>query len=778
MTKYGLAFAILAACQCSAFNHHHVSFSNVKGANLTGKKSNLNSAFLHHPHHHHHGKRIFSSLWSTTSEAPTISIPKNESYDDLGGCTVGDTRGACLLLEEISISRGVNQIINSVDWRVERGERWGIVGPNGAGKSTLLGAITGTIDMDPGSVALVAPKTRVGYLKQTAVGDSTKTVFEEASSSMAGVQSAQIAVNKAIEAIENGDTSEKALNALDDANKEFERAGGYSMESKVENILRGLGFRDGDSQRLCSEFSGGWQMRIGLAKLLLSEPSLLLLDEPSNHLDSSARDWLGNYLKNYDGTIILVSHDVSLLSACTNSIAEICKGTLQTYVSVTYDTYLEQKAFRAKSAKAEYERNMAEAAKLQAFVDRFGASATKAASAQSRVKMLEKMKKEGKLTPPPQELAEAERWRPSLTLPDPPKAMGDVLLSLKNCDIGYGDDKGILVKNANLEVTRGMKLILRGKNGAGKSTLMKALTNELISVKGEDSEPRNVVVSGERVENTSLRAGVFSQDLAQQLDKDSVALDLVMEYARTGKHGNIQISDEQGRSVMGRLGLSGDKPLRKISALSGGEKARVALSMFSLKANNLILLDEPSNHLDVECIEALGEALSKWGKIEGSGSRTAGDGAIVVVSHDRAFCETVGFTHVGTVQDKKLVIEERDLRDSDWEIYDLAADDIEVDSSSSSVPQKPVELTPEQKAAANQRRKDLLNAPKRIKRLEGDIAKCNAKIASLDQEMLEVGNDIGKLTDLSNEKQKEEAKVEKMEAEWMELEELLASEEA
>jgi len=386
------------------------------------------------------------------------------------------------------------------------------------------------------------------------------------------------------------------------------------------------------------------------------------------------------------------------------------------------------------------------------------------------------MKKEGKLTPPPIEISQAERFKPTLILPDPPKAMGDVLLSLNNCDIGYSDDKGILIKNVNLEVSRGMKLILRGKNGAGKSTLMKALTNELIQVEAKDDMSKNVIVSGERVENQSLRAGVFSQDLAQQLDKDSVALDLVMDYARTGKHGDINISDEQGRSVMGRLGLTADKPLRTISALSGGEKARVALSMFALKPNNLILLDEPSNHLDVECVEALGDALSKWGKIEGgSGSKTAGDGAIVVVSHDRAFCETVGFTHVGTVKDKTLIIEERDLRDSDWDVYDMKADHI-VTTSHTNVPKEDIEMTPEEKAAANKRRKDLMNAPKRIKRIEETIEKSNAKIAVLDEEMLEVGNDVGKLVELSEKKQKEEAYIEGLEAEWLELEELLASE--
>ena len=248
-----------------------------------------------------------------------------------------------------------------------------------------------------------------------------------------------------------------------------------------------------------------------------------------------------------------------------------------------------------------------------------------------------------------------------------------------------------------------------------------------------------------------------------------MALDIVLDYARSGEHGNINISDQDGRSVMGRLGLSGDKPLRLISALSGGEKARVALSMFAMKANNLILLDEPSNHLDVECIEALGEALSKWGKIEGgSGSRTAGDGAIVVVSHDRTFCETVGFTHVGTVENNKLTIEERDLKDSDWNIYDMAADDIDVQEVA-------VELTPEQKASESLRRKQLLNAPKRIKKLEETIEKLNAKVAAIDEQMMEVGNDVGKLTDLSKQKQKEETEIAKMEEEWLELEDLLAS---
>jgi len=210
------------------------------------------------------------------------------------------------------------------------------------------------------------------------------------------------------------------LERLDEAGTDFATAGGWTQDQTVATVLKGLGFLTEDLDRLCSEFSGGWQMRIGLARLLLSAPNLLLLDEPSNHLDSSARDWLGKYLNSFDGSLVLVSHDISLLEASVNNIAEISGGTVLTYPSCSYDRYLEEKEFRAKSAIAEYERNLAVAAELQAYVDKWGASATKASSAQSRVKMIEKMKAEGKLTPPAAGVVE-KRAKPSLVLPKPPK---------------------------------------------------------------------------------------------------------------------------------------------------------------------------------------------------------------------------------------------------------------------------------------------------------------------------------------------------------------------
>lgn len=613
----------------------------------------------------------------------------------------------------------------------------------------MLGAITGSVIIDEGD-ALVGSKVNVGYLKQTAVSGSTKTVREEAASEMEEINNAKTRMDKLEAAIANGDASEKTLNNLAKAQSRFEDVGGWTQEQDVDQVLKGLGFQPTDSDRLCSDFSGGWQMRIALARLLLSQPDLLLLDEPSNHLDSSARDWLATYLSNYQGSILLVTHDVSLLTKATDSIAEVSGQTLIQYVSCNYNKYLTEKEFRAKTALAEYERNVEEARRLQDFVDKWGASATKATAAQSRVKMIEKMRNEGKLDPPPIFITE-KRHKPSLILPNPPKSIGEKLLALEGADIGYGEEEGApILNNINLVINRGTKLILRGPNGSGKSTLLSALRGKL------------PLVSGKRIENDKLHLGSFTQDLAQELDVSARAMDLVLEYAREGKNGDFTISNQDARGVMGSLGLSDDKPLRKVGELSGGEKARVALSMFALKASNVLLLDEPSNHLDIECIDALGDSLSKWG---------GKDGSIVVVSHDRAFCESIGFTHVGTVKDGGLIIEERGLNDKDWELYDIAGDGSFIDCGATS---PVIGLSVEEKAEQERKRKLAFNAPKRIEKIEGLIEKAELEIAEYDEQMLEVGSDVEKLMEITDKKTKEEEAVAKLMEEWETLEEVMA----
>lgn len=311
-----------------------------------------------------------------------------------------------------------------------------------------------------------------------------------------------------------------------------------------------------------------------------------------------------------------------------------------------------------------------------------------------------------------------------------------------------------LLSDVDFEVLRGMKLLLRGPNGAGKSTLMASIRGTL------------PLMEGQRTENEKLRLGVFTQDLAQELDVNSRALDLATAYARGGDYGDFSISDNEARSVMGMLGLQKDKPLRLVGDLSGGEKARVALSMFALKASNVLMLDEPSNHLDVECIEALGEGLSNWG---------GKDGAVVVISHDRGFCERVGFTHVGTVMDGSITVEERGLRSSDWDLYDMDANagsgDLDgFDSAMDDDTKAAAPLTAEEKKVFQKRRKMAVNGPKRIAKLEKMITDCEERIAELGEQMMSHGRDAEKLMELTEQIQSEENDVSKYMTEWEELE--------
>jgi ATP-binding cassette subfamily F protein 3 len=548
-----------------------------------------------------------ASTTTTTTTPTTFANNNNNNSNNNGGggggggnndlSHRGDARGAAIRLQDVSVTLGTAQILRNIDWRIEPRAKWALVGENGSGKSTLLKAIMEEIAYE-GSIT-VGTTQQIGYLKQTAVSGSTKTILEEAASAMEEIETArkdleraqakvqQAAVGYTTLEVEESSPSEKDLKELDRANERYASVGGYQQEQEVSSMLKGLGFTN-LTQR-CDELSGGWQMRVSFAKTLLSKPTLCLLDEPGNHLDRPARKWLANYLSKYDaGAMILVTHDVELLEAMDH-IAEVSVGTLQEYKSCTYSQHLVLKEQRAKAAMTEYQRNCEIAAKLQDFVDKWGSSPPKAKAAQSRVKQLEKMKAEGLLDAPKVELMQ-QRFKPTLKLPDPPISMGDTLLSLKgNAKVGYTTNiDDALVSNIHLEIVRGMKLLIRGPNGAGKSTLLHSLRGTL------------PLVQGERLENDQLRLGVFTQDLAQELDLTARAVDLVTQYARVGLGGDITISDKQARTVLGGLGLQGEKSLRPIQALSGGEKARVALAMFALKPSNLYLLDEVSNHLDSE----------------------------------------------------------------------------------------------------------------------------------------------------------------------------------
>ena len=484
-------------CVASAFRQPHVeigySFRNIP-------RHSSPAATLFHSNNHQQENKISSRLRRDRNvplRMPSLNMAINANGDDLSR---GDARGAALLLEGVSVFRGgsgdgkkgatgAQFIVQDIDWRIEPKAKWGLVGGNGVGKSTLLKAITEEIPYD-GKIT-VGTTQAVGYLQQTAVSGSTRSILEEASMAQQHIVKARQELERAQAKVErhqnqqdltdSSSSLEEDLEALDRATEQYEMVGGYQQEQQVSSMLKGLGFVN--LTQPCNELSGGWQMRVSLAKTLLSQPTLCLLDEPSNHLDRSARQWLARYLSNYDGgAMILVTHDVELLQSMDH-IAEITQGTMQIYKSCTYAQYLELKEERAKQAWTEYEKNLDKASKLQNFVDKYGASATKASAAQSRVKQIEKMKRQGMLDAPSMSVTQVERFKPSLKLPDPPKSIGETLLSLKNANVGYerstgpneqGDNPSTstvtvpLVSNINLDIMRGMKLLIRGPNGAGK----------------------------------------------------------------------------------------------------------------------------------------------------------------------------------------------------------------------------------------------------------------------------------------------------------------------
>ena len=684
--------------------------------------------------------------------------------------------GAALEMTGVALSVGNADLISDINWTINPLERWALVGQNGAGKSTLLRALTNTggelVSLRDGEIA-VAKKSRFGYLEQKGVSGSKLTVRQEVSSRMDRLAAA----SKALESIETrvgeGDTSDDALAELADAAVEFEAAGGYTVEQKIANVLKGLGFVENDYDRLCSEFSGGWQMRIALARLLLSEPDLLILDEPTNHLDKGARDWLGSYLSKYQGTLLLVSHDVGILNSAVTSIAEVRAGKIELYKSRSYGQWQVEREERVRDAQAKYEAAQREIARLQQYIDRFGAKTMGASLAQSKRKDIEKI--EASVQAP----VTSEGPLPFLKLPPPPRG-SKLLLALKGADLtwpsGSGKPAGNILSGVSVKIERGMRIVVRGPNGAGKSTLLSALSGKLAPA------------SGEREEGDGLELGVFTQDLAQDLDQEDLAVNVVTKKVR---QFDATISDQDARSALGALGLRGEKAVRKVGHLSGGEKARVALASFVLQPHNLLLLDEPSNHLDHQTLKTLTTALRKF------------EGATMVISHDREFLEQLEPTHVLTVRGGRASLEERGLREEDFNdpldsrvepkfavpqeapsanTLSMSSKNIinsNVNSKNKSTAKQASASSSSSASAStsagtaaplsDEERKKRLNAPKRITKIESQLATYDQDSAAIDADMISNGRDSAKLRELQKKKDEIKVKQDKLISEMEDL---------
>jgi ATP-binding cassette, subfamily F, member 3 len=501
-------------------------------------------------------------------------------------------------LSELTKRFGDRVLLDHVTWQITARERVGLCGPNGAGKTTLLKIMAGLEEPDSGSVLKPAALT-TGYLPQDGLTHEGRTVFAEASSAFGALLGMKTEMHALEERL--GDTSipepehEAMLARYSDLQDRFRLGDGYTIELRTATVLQGLGFTTNEFDRPVETFSGGWQMRLALAKLLLGRPNLLLLDEPTNHLDLEARNWLETYLNEYPHAVILVSHDRFFLDSVVTRIADLTLRTLTDYVG-NYTDYLAAHHARIEQLRKSKREQDEEVARVRMFIDRFRYQATKASQVQSRIKMLEKVVP---IEVPP------ERKKIHFNFPPCAKS-GRTVLEVKHARKVYGDL--VVFNDLNLHIERGDRIALVGPNGSGKSTLMRTLSGEEVPDAGQRVEGHNVVMQ------------YFAQDEATKLDP-------VPTVYETLSAGSPLQMVPVIRNILGGFLFSGDDIYKPVRVLSGGERTRLAVARMLLRPSNTLLLDEPTNHLDLDSKEVLLDALVDYG------------GTLIFVSHDRYFVE-------------------------------------------------------------------------------------------------------------------------------------------
>jgi ATP-binding cassette, subfamily F, member 3 len=501
-------------------------------------------------------------------------------------------------LSSLSKSFGDRVLLDSVSWQIDDRERVGLSGPNGAGKTTLLKMLAGLEEPDGGLVIKPNGLT-IGYLPQDGLHHSGRTLAEEAGQAFKDLldMRAEIASLEDRLADEAVPETEHAgmLSRYGELQDSFRRLEGYSVDLKIHTVLRGLGFSKDDMDKPTETFSGGWQMRIALAKLLLRRPGLLLLDEPTNHLDLDARNWLEEYLSEYPHAVILVSHDRFFLDAVVTRITDIGMRTLTDYPG-NYSSYLRTRDERMERLRQQKHDQDEEIARMKAFIDRFRYQATKAAQVQSRIKMLDKIVP---IEIPP------ERKRVRFSFPPCAKS-GRMVLELKGVSKAYAARR--VFSHINVHIERGDRIALIGPNGVGKSTMMRMLSG----VESPDE--------GTRIEGHQVVMQYFAQDEATRLDPTRTVYQILAGDAPIHMVPHI-------RNILGGFLFSGDDIEKPVRVLSGGERTRLAVARMLLRPSNTLLLDEPTNHLDLDSKDVLLEALEDFG------------GTLIFVSHDRYFVD-------------------------------------------------------------------------------------------------------------------------------------------
>ena len=496
-----------------------------------------------------------------------------------------------LTVSQLSKSFSGRILFDDVSLQVNRGDRIGLVGPNGAGKSTLFSLILGEASPDTGQITIEKSAT-IGFLPQETAAAKDETVLELALATTPELSEAQ----KVIKQHELGSGSDDG--AYHRALHIFDEHGGWQLEPKAKRVLAGLAFCESDFDRTAQAMSGGWIMRAHLARLLVMEPDLLLLDEPTNHLDLESLQWFQEFLRNYPGAIVMISHDREFLNQLVGSIVEIANAKLVRYRG-NWDNYVEEKAAREMQQLSAYKNQQKEIASLQLFADRFRAKASKASQAQSKLKQIDRMEKIAAPTAPGKTI--------KFHFPQPPRS-GLRAITLKDVNHAYGDL--VVYRGLNFHAERGQRTVLVGPNGAGKSTLLKLLGGVL------------PVQHGTREPGHNVRVGYFSQNRIDVLNTKLTVLESALDAPNP-------VSEQTARTVLGSFLFRGDDVFKSVAVLSGGEKSRLALVKLLLDPPNLLLMDEPTTHLDIGSIDALIAALKQY------------HGTLIFISHDVHFIRAI-----------------------------------------------------------------------------------------------------------------------------------------
>ena len=505
-----------------------------------------------------------------------------------------------ITLNKIEHHYGEKVLYNGFDATIGPRDHIGLVGSNGSGKTTLLKILMGEMEANGGRIEK-ADYVNIGYLPQDGIQTSGKTLFKEAETAFGDILELKDKIAKADEAMLEMDTSSEAyydlIDVLGEWEQKLEESQPDRIKSKIERILTGIGFELSDLERDTGEFSGGWQMRIALAKLLLQNPSLIILDEPTNHLDIRSQNWVENYLKNYQGALIVISHDRAFLDTVTNKTYELKLGALNIYKG-NYSFFLEQSDKQLDVLRKAHANQQKEIREIKDFINKFRSNVKKASLVQSRIKQLDKM---DIITIPRDEKKIFFRF------PKPPPSSSKVI-TINNLHKAYGDN--VIFDGLDLRIDNGDRIAVVGVNGAGKSTLARIMASQEPFQSGSVDKGINTVIS------------YFAQSQAEELDPNNSVLEEVEASAR----GN---EDANPRAALGAMLFSGDAALKRNSVLSGGERNRVALCKMLMQPANCLILDEPTNHLDLKSKEVLQDAINEF------------EGTVILVSHDRSFLDGV-----------------------------------------------------------------------------------------------------------------------------------------